>query len=220
MWKVKFDASKTKDIIFSNKVLNNSPPLIFNDEFINETAEILNRDLIKISNWANVWKVKFNASKTKDMIFSNKVLNNSPPLIFNDEFINRVNTHRHLGVYLTSNLDWSVQINDVCFRANKKLSVLRHVKMLKRNTLDMLYKITVRSVIDYALPVYAHNLKLTELARLDRIQYRAAKLVTGALHFTNKEKLNSELGWENFQTRINFLGLSLFQKFIFMKPGL
>ena len=78
----------------------------------------------------------------------------------------------HLGVYLTSNLDWSVQINDVCFRVNKNLSVLRHVKMLKRNTLDMLYKITVRSVIDYALPVYAHNLKLTELARLDRIQYR------------------------------------------------
>ena len=47
----------------------------------NETAEILNRDLIKISNWANMWKVKFNASKTKDIIFSNKVLNNSPPLV-------------------------------------------------------------------------------------------------------------------------------------------
>ena len=113
---------------------------------------------------------------------------------------------------MTSSLDWSVQINDVCLRANRKLSVLRHVQMLKRNTLDLLYKITVRSVIDYALPVYANNLKITELARLDRIQYRAAKLVTGALHFTNRDKLNSELGWENFKTRIDFLGLSLFQK--------
>ena len=84
--------------------------------------------------------------------------------------------------------------------------------MLKRSTLDLLYKITVRSVIDYALPVYAKNLKLTELARLDRLQYRAGKLVTGALHFTSKEKLNNELGWESFQTRIDFLGLSLFQK--------
>ena len=71
--------------------------------------------------------------------------------------------------------------------------------MLKRNTLDLLYKITVRSVIDYALPVYANNLKLTELARLDRIQYRAAKLVSGALHFTNREKLNTELGLSLFQ---------------------
>ena len=72
------------------------------------------------------------------------------------------------------------------------------------------HPVTVRSVIDYALPVYAYNLKLTEHARLDRIPYRVAKLVTGALHFTNKEKLNTELGWENFH--FNFLGLSIFQK--------
>ena len=126
--------------------------------------------------------------------------------------IERVITHRHLGVYLSSTLDWSVQINDVCLKATRKLSVLRNVKFLKRNTLDMLYKIIIRSVIDYALPVYANNLKLTELARLDRVQYKAGKLVCGALHYTSREKLNIELGWENFHNRIKFLGLSLFQK--------
>ena len=46
-----------------------------------ETAEQLNRDLIKISQWATKWKVIFNAKKSKDMIFSNKALKNSPPLI-------------------------------------------------------------------------------------------------------------------------------------------
>ena len=64
------------------------------------------------------------------------------------------------------------------------------MKFLKRNTLDLLYKITVRSIIDYALPIYSNNLKLTELARLDRLQYQAGKLVTGALHLTNPEKSN------------------------------
>ena len=91
-------------------------------------------------------------------------------------------------------------MNDVCQRANRKLSVLRSVKFLKRNTLDLLYKITVRSIIDYALPIYANNLKLTDLARFDRLQYRAGKIVTGALHLTSRDKLNAELGWENFQT--------------------
>ena len=177
-----------------------------------ETAEMLNRDLLKISKWAEKWKVKFNAGKSKDLIFSNKILNNSPPLLFNDNIVERVNTHRHLGVYLSSTLDWSVQINDVCLKASRKLSVLRNVKCLKRNTLDMLYKIIIRSVIDYALPVYANNLKLTELARLDRLQYKAGKLVCGALHYTSREKLNNELGWENFHNRIKFLGLSLFHK--------
>ena len=32
------------------------------------------------------------------------------------------------------------------------------------------------------------------------------------MHYTSREKLNLELGWENFQTRIKFLGLCLFQK--------
>ena len=41
-----------------------------------ETACQLNRDLHKISSWAEKWKVKFNAGKSKDMIFSNKCLNN------------------------------------------------------------------------------------------------------------------------------------------------
>ena len=46
-----------------------------------QTTEQLNRDLIKIFKWAKLWKVTFNAGKTKDMIFSSKVLNKSPPLL-------------------------------------------------------------------------------------------------------------------------------------------
>ena len=37
-----------------------------------ETAMQLNRDLGKISAWAQKWKVTFNAKKSKDMIFSFK----------------------------------------------------------------------------------------------------------------------------------------------------
>ena len=63
----------------------------------------------------------------------------------------------------------------------------------------MLHTITVRSVIDYALTVYLKTLNTTEIARLEQIQYMAAKVVTGGLHFTSKDKLNTELGWEYIQ---------------------
>ena len=79
--------------------------------------------------------------------------------------------------------------------------MLRSVKLLSRQTLDLLYKLTVRSVIDYALPVYYKTLKQTELSRLEKLQYAAAKVVSGALHFTSKEKLNIELGWETIIER-------------------
>ena len=113
---------------------------------------------------------------------------------------------------MTSSLDWNVQVNEICLKANRKLAVLRSVKILSRQTLDLLYKLTVRSVLDYALPVYYKSLKQTELSRLENIQYRAAKIVTGALHFTNREKLNNELGWESILERGNFLSVNIFHK--------
>ena len=70
---------------------------------------------------------------------------------------------------------------------------------LSRHTLEVLYKLTVRLVIDYALPVYYNTLKKSELAQLENLQYRAAKIVTGTFHFTNKDKLYNELGWESIQ---------------------
>ena len=76
----------------------------------------------------------------------------------------------------------------------------------------MLYKVTIRSVIEYALPVYYHTLRAADKNRLEQIQYKAAKLVTGTLHLTSREKLNLELGWETIESRANFLGLSLFHK--------
>ena len=76
-------------IIYMNDITNNleSDILIFADDTSLlasgndpvETAAMLNRDLVKITDWATKWKVTFNAGKSRDIIFSNKVLNNSPP---------------------------------------------------------------------------------------------------------------------------------------------
>ena len=80
-----------------------------------------------------------------------------------------------------------------------------------RQTLDALQKLKVCSVIDFALPVYYHSLKVTEKALLEKVQYTAGKLVTGALQLTSKLKLE-ELGWETIQSRANILGYSIFHK--------
>ena len=177
-----------------------------------DTAEILNRDLIKINNWASKWKVIFHAEKSRDILFSEKTFQIQPQLTLNDQPIKKVTQHKHLGLILTSNLDWTPQIQAVCLKANQKLAVLRQAKYLQRQTLDILFKLTIRSVIDYGLPIHYHTLKLTDKNRLEQIQYRAAKLVTGALHLTSKEKLNAELGWETIATRADTLGLGIFFK--------
>ena len=209
-------------IIYINDILNGleCEGLLFADdtslttwgEDANITTAKINRDLDRIHEWSKIWKVTFNASKTKDMIFTNKVMNNSPPIMFNNTLVDRVVSHKHLGIYLTPTLDWSLQVHVTCMRAYRKLAVLRSVKLLQRNTLDLLYKLTIRSIIDYGLVVYGTTLKVSDLKRYEQIQYRAGKLITGAFHLTSADKINVELGWETIKTRIDFLGLSLFHK--------
>ena len=57
-----------------------------------------------------------------------------------------------------------------------------------------------------------NTLKQAELSRLENLQYRAAKLVTGTYHFTSKDKLNIELGWETISKRCEILSLNIFHK--------
>ena len=178
-----------------------------------ETAMILNRDLEKLKIWASRWKVTFNPSKSKDIIFSEKkVLFNSPPLVLDNSFVERVHEHKHLGIYLSSTLCWTRQVYETCLRANRKLAVLRSIKYLKRSTLDLLYKVCVRSTIEYGLVLYWHTLKPTQKAQISRIQYRGAKICSGALHFTSQLRLEQDLSWESIDSRARFLGLSIFHK--------
>ena len=65
---------------------------------------------------------------------------------------------RHLGLQISYDLDWREQVDIVCLKASRKLSVLRRVKNMQRSTLDLLYKTTIRSVIDYGLILYYHSL--------------------------------------------------------------
>ena len=115
---------------------------------------------------------------------------------------------------MTSDLSWTRHIHETCLRANRKLAVLRKVKYLKRHTLDLLYKITLRSIIDYFIVLYYNNCTDKEKARYDKIQYNKGRLVTSKLKYTSKEILFSELGWETIERRAYTLGIFLYHKIV------
>ena len=92
-----------------------------------ETSEKFNRDMAGISAWAKVWKIKFNADKSCDILFSNRRHPINPSILLNSETIKKVTEHKHLGIYLTSTLDWTKQVHEVCLKANCKLAVLRSI---------------------------------------------------------------------------------------------
>ena len=76
----------------------------------------------------------------------------------------------------------------------------------------MMYKLHVRSIIDYALPVYGLALDRNQIAKLEKIQYFAARVATSTPKCSSTEKLYKDLGWESISTRIKYLSISLFHK--------
>ena len=67
-------------------------------------------------------------------------------------------------------------------------------------------------MIDYGLVLFYGSLNQSDITKLDRIQYRNAKVITGALHFTSRIKLDQDLGWEGLAERYELQGISLFHK--------
>lgn len=63
----------------------------------------LNSDLTKLAVWASKWLVNFNSKKTEIMFFSLNQQNRSlPKLYFQHNFLNFVDSRKHLGITLSN----------------------------------------------------------------------------------------------------------------------
>ena len=80
----------------------------------NTAAELLNLDLEKNMTWAKTWLVSFNPKKTESPLICRKL--NKPvqlPLLMDNQVITEVDSHKHLGVFLSSDSTWHMHINYV-----------------------------------------------------------------------------------------------------------
>ena len=76
-----------------------------------QTAEIIQSDIIKITEWAKSWLVTFNPSKTESLLISRKKNKpHHPTLNILDTQIEDVTSHKHLGVYLSNDGNWHSHI--------------------------------------------------------------------------------------------------------------
>ena len=76
-----------------------------------DTTRQLNDDLQKHHQLASQWLVAFNT--TKEYIFSfleNSIIHISLLFFMNNQSINEVHTHKHLGIFLSSDCQWHDQV--------------------------------------------------------------------------------------------------------------
>ena len=177
--------------------------------------EKVNRDLQRLTVFGKQWLILFNALKTEYMIISRQRNRpNHPNIFLNGEPILEVDQHTHLGLTISNTLSWSVHINRVIAKADKRLNVIRRCqKVLPRSCKEMLYKTTIRPVLDYGDIIYDACLK-AESDAIEKCQRKAALICTGAFRLTSTERLLNELGWGKMENRRKVHRLTQFFKIL------
>ena len=173
------------------------------------SADLLNYNLEYVNEWANKWLVKFNPDKTKSMNISLKRTSNveNHALYFNNKTIESVNSQRHLGVELTSDLRWTTHIDSIIEGVSKLCDVMMKLKyQIDRKSLETMYCTFVRPKLEYASIIW-DDCNIIDKMRLENVQLAFARIITGAKRGTSHNLLYNETSWTTLAERRKIMKL-------------
>ena len=104
----------------------------------------------------------------------------SQPIAVGGSVIESVESFKLLGVYISSDLNWSTHCNYIIKKSNRRLYALRKLKACgaQDGELVAVYCSLLRSGLEYASVVFA-NLPQYLSKALDRVQKRALRIIFG-----------------------------------------
>ena len=140
----------------------------------------------EVAEWSNRNRVKLNIDKCKELRISFASIScEFPPVAIGGERIKVVSDAKLLGLTISSDLTWNAHITEVIKKAAKRLYFLIQLKRARvsQNDLCLFYVTCVRSVIDYAAPVFHYSLPAYLMQELERIQNRAMRIICPGIEY-------------------------------------
>lgn len=143
------------------------------------TCCTLQLDVDRVSNWAKVWNTTFNATKSANIVFGRALKEDGqvPALSLDGTPVPRCTSTRHLGLTLTSSLQWSVHIDQLIHSVGWKVCLLKRLAFSARlplRTLSHLYCSLIRPSLEYASCAW-DNCLTSDSNLLERLQLSLAR---------------------------------------------
>ena len=133
---------------------------------VHEDTQIYQDDLNALEQWSIDWQLSFNTTKCEVMRISQKNDTSSPGYHLCGNRLNTVSETKDLGIYITSNLSWSLQATKCANKANNVLGFVRRTAGPKNPDLfSKLNKSLVRPILEYSSPVWSPHLKKRRASR-------------------------------------------------------
>ena len=184
-------------LIYVNDIpdhINNSLLYLFADDtkclkIISDPADaiLLQDDINSLNYWSEQWSLLFNPTKIVQISFK---LNLQISYTIGTSLITKVESHKDLGIILSSNLTWDAHYNHIIAKAYSILGLLRRTFSPQNLTKSkkQLYISLVRSQLLYCSILWKPYF-IKHIQQLERVQRRATKYILNDFTSDYKSRL-------------------------------
>ena len=165
----------------------------------------LNEDLTNVFNWLQANKLTLNMTKTEFMLIGSRqrlgTLTASPTIRMNSTQVSQVTSTKSLGVIIDDRLDWHSHIEKLTKKIASGIGCLKRVRhLIPASTLHLLYQALVKPHFDYCDIVWG-SCGITLRDKLQKLQIRAARVLTFSSYDADATKLLEFLSWKNLTSQ-------------------
>ena len=157
--------------------------------------------MTRLANWADIWKIDLNPTKTKCMNITFAVNKIIPAPSFQGTPIDLVESHKHLGLVINNKLSWHDHIDYLTEKVTRRIGILRMLKFrLTRSCLRTVYITHVRSVMEYCCTIW-DSCNAEQALTLERLQRDCLRIITGLTAYCRNDNLYRESGLDTLFER-------------------
>ena len=166
---------------------------------IEEIQSHLNIDLEDVHRWLPTNKLTLNKEKTEYMIIGSRQrlskININPTISLGETNIKRVKQTKTPGIIIDEQLLWKNQISAIVTKVSKGIGMLRRMKAyVPQKILITVYKALILPHFDYCSLVW-ENCSNYLLDKLEKMQNRTARIITGKSYEVRSAEILKELRW-------------------------
>ena len=204
-------------LIYINDLCNvcgNSLPILFADDSniftvgktLDDIEKLINKELADISMWLNANRLSLNIKKTQYMVFSRKKRTDKKIYIkINNHSISETKSSKFLGVYIDNCLNWKKHLSYTASKLARGIGILLKCrKYLNNNSMVLLYYSFIYPFLIYCNQVWGNTYK-TNLNKLQVLQNRAVRIITGSSPRSNVNAMYDKAGLMKVNEINNFL---------------
>lgn len=161
----------------------------------------LNHDLANVNNWLTANKLTLNMTKTEFMLIGSRqrlnTLKDSPRPAISGAPISQVATTKSLGVLIDDKLNWSSHVNKLTKKIASGIGAIKRVRhLVPQTSLHFIYRALIQPHFDYCNVVWG-TCGLTLQDKLQKLQNRAARVLTYSNYDADADNILENLGWKN-----------------------